>query len=138
MLTVEKFDRDRHLELLKEWTKAWDMPEYPWDYLPDHGWVAYDDDPVLLRKRPLACMMVRLCEKQTAMIDYLISAPDKNTQHRKLIQEGIGRMFREGEAFADAHDIKMVLGMTQYPRVVELANYFGFQTSQVTKLWRVT
>lgn len=138
MLIVQKFDKDRHLELLKTWTKAWDMPEYPWDYLPDTGWVVYDEDPVLMRKRPLAAFMVRECAKQTALIDYIISAPEKNTQHRLKVQEGLGMCFREGEQWAEDHNIKLVLAMTQYPRIVEIGHMFGFQTSTVKKLWRVT
>ena len=137
MLIVQKYDRDRHLELLKQWTKAWDMPEYPWDYLPDTGWVVVDEDPVLMRKRPLAAFMLRECAKQTVLIDYLISAPEKNTQQRELIQEGIGMMFKEAENYAREMGTKLVLGMTQYPRVEQIAQYFGFQTSTVTKLWRL-
>jgi hypothetical protein len=137
MLTVLKYDKERHLALLKDWAESWNLPPYPWDYIPSHGWVAYHDDSVLMRRRPLACVMIRECENQTAIVDLAITAPEKNTQQRVLIRECMGKAFAEAEFWGEQNKIKFVMGVTTCPSLVEFAEAAGFGNYDAKFLWRV-
>lgn len=138
MITVLKYDKERHLSLLKDWAESWKLPPYPWDYIPSHGWVGYHDDPVLIRLRPLACVMIRECENQTAIIDLAITAPEKNTQQRFMIRECLGKALAEAEFWAEDNKIKVVLGITNSQSLIDMATQAaGFIKYEATALWRM-
>ena len=78
-LSVIKFDREKHLGIIQDWRKGWPIGEYPWELMPENGWIGYDG------KRPLCCGFVRLMEGKAAMTDLILSDPTDDPETRKKI-----------------------------------------------------
>ena len=135
MLTVQKYSKERHLPLLKEWAKSWEY-DYPWDFLPSHGWIAYSEDCVLDRNTPLACIMMRECENQTALIDLLLTPKDMLT--RGLYRDGVGVAMVEAEHWGKVNGYKFIMAMTLIPQIADFAKTAGFKAWSTIALWRIS
>lgn len=129
MITVQKYTPERHLELIKDWHCKWGLPDYPWELLPSHGFVAYEEDnTVLHRYRPLVACFIREGEKQTIMIDHFLSTPVRTLSVRANIDEAIDKIMGSIESYCREHDIKLLLGWSQNEKVLKYARLHGAQT----------
>ena len=66
-MRVERYDAERHLEIIQGWHNRRGVAPYPWECLPKFGLVVYDD------ARPMACVFIRSCEGQVAMMDHVLA-----------------------------------------------------------------
>lgn len=129
MITVQKYSPDRHLDLIKDWHLKWGLPDYPWELLPSHGFVAYDEDnTVLFRYRPLVAAFIREGEKQTIMIDHFLSTPVRTLAMKADINTAIDKIMDAIQEYCHVHDIKLILGWSQNEKVLQKAREHGCQT----------